>query len=223
MRHLFPMPTQDTNCRGCANRFTSPISVIMVKANRCLIPLQQVSALTGSAAQRQKIPATFKLSDQSLQCWMTVVIQDLTRVLIQRATMIAHVIDIDPDINYVLFHRRLRFALMVFQPLRYPSAMIALGAGGGVYILYTSYSTIVVRQRKMTGSACRSSRILFNSLSRCCSLCGTGNANSRLDAPRCYCRNLSGVGGRQGGWLCELTWQRLGLPRWNRWTGPGRR
>ena len=83
---------------------------------------------------------------------MTVEIQDLTRVLIQRATMIAHVIDIDPDINYVLFHRRLRFALMVFQPLRYPSAMIALGAGEDDYILYTSYSTIVVRQRKMTGS-----------------------------------------------------------------------
>jgi hypothetical protein len=63
-------------------------------------------------------------------------IQDLTCVLIQRATVVAHVIDINPDINYVLFHRRLRFALMVFQPLRYPSAMIALGAGGGVYIFY---------------------------------------------------------------------------------------
>jgi hypothetical protein len=33
------MPIQDTSLRGCAKRFTSPISVIMVRANRFLMRL----------------------------------------------------------------------------------------------------------------------------------------------------------------------------------------
>ena len=49
------------------------------------------------------------------------------------------IIDIKADVDYILFHRRLRFCLMVgasqLTNLRYPSLMVALGSAkvGGVY------------------------------------------------------------------------------------------
>ena len=58
--------------------------------------------------------------------------------------MVLGIIDIQADVDYILFHRRLRFCFMVgalqLTNLRYPSLMVALGSAkdGGVYTLVHS-------------------------------------------------------------------------------------
>jgi len=55
--------------------------------------------------------------------------------------VITHVVDIDPNINYILIHRRLLFCIQwPVNHLRYPSTMVALESRRGRLYLLSSYS-----------------------------------------------------------------------------------
>jgi len=51
-----------------------------------------------------------KLTEQAFQCRPASKINDFTGAFVKRRTVILGIIDIKPYIDYILFHRRLRFA-----------------------------------------------------------------------------------------------------------------
>ena len=87
-----------------------------------------------------------QLLQQALQCGPALEINDFTGFFVERCTVVLGIIDIQADVDYILFHRRLRFCFMVgalqLTNLRYPSLMVALGSAkdGGVYIFSLLFS-----------------------------------------------------------------------------------
>ena len=86
------------------------------------IPLQREANVRRFVAQLQldttKVLANVvELPDQSLQGRATLKAQDLSRLSIQRRTMVLNIVDIDPDIHYIPAHRRLLIVYVADQPL----------------------------------------------------------------------------------------------------------
>ena len=49
----------------------------------------------------------------SLADWQAVQINNFTSIFVERCTVVLCIIDIKADVDYILFHIRLRFCLMV--------------------------------------------------------------------------------------------------------------
>jgi hypothetical protein len=103
------------------HRFQTPAPIIDAVVPP-QIPLQGEPGVGCLVAQLEfdtaKVLANLlELSDQSLQRGTTLKAQDLSRLSIQRRTVVLNIVDINPDINYMPVHRRLLIAYVACQPL----------------------------------------------------------------------------------------------------------
>ena len=132
---LYRLPSASWDARRCHHR-----AVIALVLQIALQREANVGRLVAEFQLRRAETFTqpLKLSHEAFQCGTTVEVQGLARMLIQRATMVTHVIDIDPDRNYVLSHRRLPIALMLSTPEISITDGNPRGRRGRLYLLYSS-------------------------------------------------------------------------------------